>query len=95
MIISVQWNIGMKPLKKVKINLGEAMKIVRARQRNEKDNQHVKHFSYLVAPYASSVERIVLFSSGNVSVYSYFMINKKYDRNVYGSPGISIEKIKS
>ena len=85
----------MKQSKKVTMNLGRAMEAVRAKDRNEKYNQHVKHFSYLVAPYASSVERIVLFPTGKISVYSYFMINKKYDRNAYGSPRISVEKIKS
>jgi hypothetical protein len=84
----------MKPLKKVKMNLGKAMKAVRAKERNEKYNHHEKHFSYLVAPYASSVERVVLWNTDEISVYSYFMINKKYDRKEHGSPRINIERIK-
>ncbi len=70
----------MKPFKKVKMNLGKAMKAALAKQRNDKYKNYVMQFSTFAAPYASSVERIVLSNSGEVSIYSYFMINKKYHK---------------
>ncbi len=64
----------------MRMNLKYAIKSVRAKQQNEKHGNYVMQFFNVVAPYASSVERIVLFNSGAVGVYSFFMINKRYNK---------------